>query len=345
VLFARKMRIARWDPADEKTALACHEVHCAVQRADEPVEPPMSQGTFRVHLSEGFEHNPGEVWTARDDAGTVAGFYRLDLPDLENRDRAFLGLVVHPAARRGGTGRELLRHGAERAAANGRTILDGVTVTGGPGEEFAQAIGAKLSLAEVRRIQYLGKIAPGVIAGLRADAERAAAGYSLVSWTGEIPDELLAGAAEVFNAFNDAPRTEGTEDEVWDAARVRERTGTLQRLGLMRGYGIAAVHDATGEMAGFTAVIVDPECPQWGFQQLTAVVRAHRGHRLGLLVKTAMLDLLAVAEPQLEWIATGNAAENAHMIAVNERLGYEVVAPGWNFYEIPVADVLSWAQS
>ena len=31
----------------------------------------------------------------------------------------------------------------------------------------------------------------------------------------------------------------------------------------------------------------------------TAVVRAHRGHRLGLLVKTAMLDLLAAAEPQL----------------------------------------------
>jgi GNAT superfamily N-acetyltransferase len=339
VLFARGMRIARWDPADEKTTLECHEVHCAVSRADDPVEPPMSEGTFRVYLSEGFDHNPGEVWVASDDAGTVTGFYRLDLPDLENRDRAFLGLVVHPAARRGGTGRELLWHGAERAGANGRTVLDGVAVTGGAGEEFALAVGAKLSLAEVRRIQYLGKIAPGVIAGLRADATRAAAGYSLVSWTGEIPEEYLAGTAEVFNAFNDAPHGEGIEDEAWDAARVRERTGTLQRLGLMRGYGIAALHDATGEMAGFTAVIVDPESPQWGFQQLTAVVRAHRGHRLGLLLKTAMLDLLAAAEPQIEWIATGNAAENAHMIAVNDQLGYEVVPPGWNFYEIPVADV------
>ena len=333
------MRIARWDPADEKTTLACHEVHRAASRADDPVEPPMSEGIFRVYLAEGFDHHPGEAWVASDDAGTVAGFYRLDLPDLENRDRAFLGLVVDPAERRGGAGRELLRHGAERAGVNGRTILDGVAVTGGAGEEFARAVGAKLSLAEVRRIQYLGKIAPGTVAGLRTEAERAAAGYSLVSWTGEIPDELLAGTAEVFNAFNDAPQIEGTEDEIWDADRVKERTGTLQRLGLMRGYGIAALHDATGEMAGFTAVVVDPETPQWGFQQLTAVVRAHRGHRLGLLVKTAMLDLLAAAEPQMEWIATGNAAENAHMIAVNEQLGYEVVPPGWNFYEIPVADV------
>ena len=333
------MRIARWDPADEKTTLACYEVHCAANRADDPVEPPMSEGIFRVYLAEGFDHNPGEVWVACDHAGTVAGFYRLDLPDLENRDRAFLGLVVHPAARRFGAGRDLLRHGAERAGANGRTILDGVVVVGGAGEEFAWAVGAKLSLSEVRRVQYLGKIAPGTVAGLRAEAERAAAGYSLVSWTGEIPDELLAGTAEVFNAFNDAPHGEGMDDEFWDADRVRQRTGTLQRLGLMRGYGIAALHGASGEMAGFTAVVVDPECPQWGFQQLTAVVRAHRGHRLGLLVKTAMLELLATAEPQLERIATGNAAENAYMIAVNERLGYEVAPPGWNFYEIPVADV------
>ena len=333
------MRIEQWDPADEKTTLACYEVNRAAHRADDPVEPPMSAGTFRVYLAEGFEHHPGEVWVAADDAGTVTGFYRLGLPDLENTDRAFLAPVVHPAARRAGTGRELLRHAAGRAGASGRTMMDGVVLTGGAGEEFARAIGAKLSLAEVRRVQYLGKIAPGVIAGLRADATRAAAGYSLVSWTGEIPEQYLAGTAEVFNAFNDAPRGEGIEDEVWDADRVRERTGTLLRLGLMRGYGIAALHDATGEMAGFTAVVVDPETPQWGFQQLTAVVKAHRGHRLGLLAKAAMLELLAVAEPQLEWVATGNAAENAHMIAVNEQLGYEVVPPGWNFYEIPVADV------
>jgi GNAT superfamily N-acetyltransferase len=333
------MRIARWNSGDETTTLACYEANCAAHRVDDPVEPPMSEGTFRVYLDEGFDHQPGEVWVAFDDAGTVTGFYRLNLPDLENRDRGFIGLVVDPAARRGGTGRELLRHGAERAGANGRTILDGVVTVGGAGEEFARAIGAKLSLAEVRRVQYLGKIAPGVIAGLRAEATRAAAGYSLVSWTGDIPDEYLAGVAEVFNAFNDAPHGEGIEDEVWDAARIRERTGSLVRLGLLRGYGLAAMHDATGEMAAFSAVLVDPECPQWGFQQLTAVVRTHRGHRLGLLVKTAMLDLLADAEPQLEWIVTGNAAENAHMIAVNEQLGYEVVPPGWNFYEIPVADV------
>jgi hypothetical protein len=127
---------------------------------------------------------------------------------------------------------------------------------------------------------------------------------------------------------------------VWDADRLRDRTGGHVRAGLLRAYGVAALHDATGEMAAFTGMLVDPEAPNWGFQELTAVTRPHRGHRLGLLVKTAMLELLAEAEPQLEFVQTGNAAANDHMIAVNEQLGYEVAGPGWRFYESPVVKLL-----
>ena len=161
-----------------------------------------------------------------------------------------------------------------------------------------------------------------------------------MNWTGDVPEQYLAPLAHVINAFADAPRGENVEPETWDADRLRERTGAHVRAGLLRDHGVAALHDATGEMAAYTGVIVDPEAPSWGFQQLTAVTRPHRGHRLGLLVKTAMLELLAEAEPQLEYIMTGNAAANEHMIAVNEQLGYEVVEPGWRFYELPVADLL-----
>jgi RimJ/RimL family protein N-acetyltransferase len=68
------------------------------------------------------------------------------------------------------------------------------------------------------------------------------------------------------------------------------------------------------------------------------VTRPHRGHRLGLLVKTAMLDWLADAEPRLERIVTGNAAVNQHMIAINEQLGYELLEPPTQSYELPVAN-------
>ena len=246
---------------------------------------------------------------------------------------------MHPAVRRRGIGRVLLRHEGERAAANGRSVFGAGTATGTGGDAFAQAMGARLDLEEVRRIQYLREIPPGTIATLRASAEKAAAGYSLVSWTGAVPGEYCGPIAEVSNAFADAPHGETEEAEFWDANRVRERLGIQVRAGLRRAYTIAAVCDSTGQMAGFTEVNIDPEFPRWGYQQLTAVIRAHRGHRLGLLVKTAMLEWLAEAEPQLEWIATGNAAANEYMIAVNEQLGYRVVEPGWRIYEMPVADM------
>jgi GNAT superfamily N-acetyltransferase len=143
------------------------------------------------------------------------------------------------------------------------------------------------------------------------------------------------------NAYEDAPRGEDVEPEAWTAERIRDRGDSWVRAGLLRGYGVAALHDATGEMAAYTGVVVDPEAPQFGWQQLTAVTRPHRGHRLGLLVKAAMLELLADAEPQLRYMQTGNAAANQHMIAVNEQLGYEAVEPGWQWYEMPVADILS----
>jgi RimJ/RimL family protein N-acetyltransferase len=56
----------------------------------------------------------------------------------------------------------------------------------------------------------------------------------------------------------------------------------------------------------------------------TVVTRKHRGHRLGLLVKIAMMEWLATTEPQLERITTWNAEVNEHMIAINEAMGYTV---------------------
>jgi GNAT superfamily N-acetyltransferase len=333
------MRIEQPDPADEKIARACYDVMLAAHQADEPIEPPMSYETFRLYIREGWEKTPAEVWTAVDDADAIVGYYRMNLPDLENLDEANSGPTVHPAVRRRGIGRELLRHEGSRAQANGRTRFSASVTAGAAGDAFAQAVGARLDLEEVRRIQYLSEIAPGTVASLRASAEKAADGYSLVSWAGHTPDEYAGPLAEVFNAFNDAPHGENTEPEQWDAKRISERTGTAVRAGLLRSHAVAAFCDASGEMAGYSEVIVDPEAPEWGFQQLTAVIRWHRGHRLGLLVKTAMLELLASEEPQIEQIATGNAAANEHMIAVNEQLAYRVVEPGWRFYEMPVADM------
>jgi len=335
------MRIKQVDLADADTIRACFEVFLAAQRADEPDGPFFTERPFRGWLTTGWGGNPREVWLAEGPAeGTVAGWCLLELPDLENLDQTELTLVVHPAQRRRGIGRALLKHAATRAAEHGRSVLTAPTRLGGDGEAFARAVGAEQGLVDVQRVMDIRATGDDELARLRASAEEKASDYSLVSWTGLVPEEFIEQAAGLFAALNDAPHDPETAPAVWDAERVRERVNDLRPLYGLRIYSIAARHDATGELAALTEVAVDPADPGWGHQMLTGVTRAHRGHRLGLLVKVAMAEWLQTAEPELERIDTWNAQSNQYMIAVNEALGYTILGRPGSWWKLDVATVV-----
>jgi GNAT superfamily N-acetyltransferase len=156
-------------------------------------------------------------------------------------------------------------------------------------------------------------------------ATQASRGYSLVSWLGATPDEHIHGAAGIELAMADAPRDPGVEPESWDADRIRK----VEQLGIAAGqqfYAVAALHDDSGEMVALTQIGTHAGVPGWGFQYLTAVLADHRGHRLGLLVKTANLELVLGHEPGLRSIVTGNAGPNDHMITINDTLGFRVLS-------------------
>lgn len=57
----------------------------------------------------------------------------------------------------------------------------------------------------------------------------------------------------------------------------------------------------------------------------TIVLPAHRGNRLGLLAKAANLIQVRHALGAQGSIVTWNAAENQHMLAVNEALGFRQI--------------------
>ena len=86
-----------------------------------------------------------------------------------------------------------------------------------------------------------------------------------------------------------------------------------------------ARHRETGELAGHSVVVVEGERPELGQQHDTSVVASHRGHRLGVLLKTDMNLWLRDVQPQLVSIDTWNAESNDHMIGVNELIGYRVM--------------------
>ena len=335
------MRIEQVGPADAARIQACYEVYAAALRVDAPGDTGRTERRFGDWMADGGSGDPREAWAVSgQDESSVAGWYRLELPDKENLDRAYLDLTVLPAARRHGIGRALLRHAAERTAAHGRSLLGGFAQQGSPGQALARAIGATAGLADIRRVLELGQLPAGKLPGLREEAGRAAVGYSLVSWTGPVPEELIDQVAALYNALRDAPHDADSAPKVWDAQRIRERVNANRgRHGTVL-YTVAAQHDASGEMAALTEVMVDPADPGWGHQMVTAVIRKHRGHRLGLLVKIAMMDLLATAEPQVERIATWNSESNQHMIAINEALGYTILGQPYIIYRVSATSLL-----
>lgn len=322
------MLIERLDPADEAPARALYEVYAAGAPVDEPGSPPMSPRVWRGLMTSGWCAEPRETWLARagpaepgQTAGAVLGGYLLELPDRENPDRAGLRLLVAPERRRAGIGSKLLRHARAHAAELGRGTLCTQVMEGTPGAGFARAVGATAELTEARRTLELAAMPAGHLARLRAAADSAAAGYTLTSWDGRTPDEWREPVARLNEAMADAPHGDGEEPQVWDGDRVRLVDQLSEDRGLHR-YSVVAAESATGELAALTQLAIEDAEPAWGHQEMTAVDRAHRGHRLGLLTKVAMLELMAVREPRLAFVETWNGETNTHMVAINEALGF-----------------------
>ncbi|HYY18881.1 MAG TPA: GNAT family N-acetyltransferase [Streptosporangiaceae bacterium] len=317
------MLIERFDPeADEGLTRAWYALYAAGAPVDEPGGPPMSPGVWMGLKAHGWCAEPRENWLAFDEpGGALLGGYSLELPDRENRGRTLVTLLVDPGRRRAGIGTALLRHTRARAAGLGRRTMTSLVLEGTPGDGFARAQGASIDLIEARRTLDVTAIPAGHLARLRASAEGPAAGYTLTVWDGPTPGQWLEPVARLNEALADAPHGDEEEPQVWDADRVRLVDQLSVDRGLRR-YSVAAVGPGTGDLAALTQLSVEEPTPEWGHQELTAVARPHRGHRLGLLTKLAMLELVAAREPQVAFIETWNGEANAHMVAINEMLGF-----------------------
>jgi GNAT superfamily N-acetyltransferase len=191
-----------------------------------------------------------------------------------------------------------------------------------PSTRFLQRYG--YSLEQVGRLSGLPlPVDARVFSSRLSDAIAAAAGYRTVTWQGRTPDEWVDGMALMRTRMStDAPSAglEQTED-LWTADRVRsvdDLWATSPRLSLTT----VAVHDTTGQLAGYTELDVPAESDRPVEQVDTLVLREHRGHRLGTLLKLTNLRELAGRFPAHTVVETMNAEDNRHMLDVNEAVGF-----------------------
>ncbi|HMO10688.1 MAG TPA: GNAT family N-acetyltransferase, partial [Actinotalea sp.] len=191
------------------------------------------------------------------------------------------------------------------------------------GARFAARHGYSLAQAERYSMLEL-PVGPRLLDRLHTQAAAVAGdAYRLIGWTDRTPDEWVDGIAALLTRMStDAPLGElDIREEPWDAARLRVYEAQ-RAAGGFAVHMVAAQHVETGELAGFTAVECPLDKPEVVEQGDTIVLRAHRGHRLGLLLKAEMLRRLTVERPEARRVHTWNAEENDHMLGINVALGF-----------------------
>ena len=327
------MELREFGPDDQASVEACVAIENACL-VDAPWWHPSTAFRQTMLMRHGGDGEPGRYFLVHaDDVDEPVGRVALHTSEYDNLDLAWVELAVHPAYRRRGYGTEAMRRTFDVARAAGRTKVGWFGWVGEQTSGFAKALGFEPKSVAVNRRQHLRELEPGLAERLYAEAEPHAHDYELLRIVAPTPEDLLPALAEATGAINDAPLDDlEMEDEVFSAERVRAYERAQLDSGF-RVYRIVARHRVSGELAGLSVVAVDAQDPRIGDQHDTSVVRSHRGHRLGQLLKADMMRWLAEVEPQLETVDTFNAESNDHMVAVNERLGYRVMGRELQFQD------------
>lgn len=268
--------------------------------------------------------------------GTVLGVGDMELPLLDNLHLADMSVYVHPDHRRHGIGSALAARMAADARGDGRRLAtswipgeqlaeDGsATAAEVPGDAFASRLGMSLANSDVHRVLAL----PVGAERLRELAEGAAphhTDYRLVGYVGACPEEHAAAYCALKAAMVvEAPMGDlEIEPERWDEERLREEEVEIERMGRTRFSTLALAPD--GSVAGFNELLHSRHDRGNVYNWDTLVVPAHRGHRLGMALKVENLRRFQEAYDDGRCVHTHNAAQNAHMVAVNDAIGFRPV--------------------
>lgn len=266
------------------------------------------------------------AWLARNAVGEAVGTAVLEMIEMEeNRHLAQGGIYVHPDWRRQGIGSRLLAEVARHAQANGRRVFISDTTDQIPaGAEFARKVGAEVGLAtHINQLAIMDVDHALMQAWLKRGIEQSGSAFEMVFWDGAYPEDEIQNIVPMIAAMNQAPSGElDVQDIQWTPDLLRQMEESLWARNRGR-WTLAVREKATGNWAGYTEIMWIPSKEMIGYQGATGVLEIYRNHGLGRWLKAAMLLKVMEERPQVKFIRTGNADENAPMLKINREMGFQ----------------------
>src|SRR5579859_6499084 len=244
------------DPYDDDAMAARIGILTRVRAHDVPDFPPVCPVRAAGRLRHHSRTYDVVSWLGYLD-GQPVGVLTCWLPMVENLGNMQIELVVDPAHRRRGAGRALYDLAVAYARERDRVRITSDAVTalpGGPerdesGNAFAEAMGAKPALYDIRRRLDLSTV------DIHALVPVEVPGYSVVCWRDRAPEEHLDDIARLDGRFVlDAPNGDlVVEPYKTDGARIRsEEEAAIARQ--ERTYHTGVRHDASGALVAWTTL-------------------------------------------------------------------------------------------
>lgn len=289
------------------------------------------------------EYEQRNMWVIVED-GAVVGRAAIDFPLEDGSQVGFwliellretwgrgIGSAAHELLERTAreNGRSILQSWAEHPAAEGPRLA-APTGFGEIPEDHAARFYLRhgYALEQVERNSAFDMTGSfDTVERLLAEAQAASTGYRVVQWFAPTPPEYAKGYAWMKSRMvTDAPAAAlQFDEEIWDAARVAEHdakyTGSGRTIQVT-----AAQHIETGELCAFNELVIGKDRSEASHQEDTLVLKEHRGHKLGTLVKCAGLLSWREIAPDSPRVLTYNAEENRPMLDINEAIGFAPIA-------------------
>jgi GNAT superfamily N-acetyltransferase len=254
---------------------------------------------------------------------------------------AWVWVEVLPTYRRRGVGSALLAELEAEVLRLGRSkIICDIRSEDAEGPQIPSPTGYGSAPAETAQTRYLLKrgytfeqadrvsrvLLPVTSAAAEFEEAQAFAGpdYALHYWVGPTPERWLSDFGSLTSRIaTDVPYGDlAPPEDVWDAERVARDDARRLAEDPFRRVVTAVEHVSSGELVGYSELLVPPEEGRDAIQWFTVVATHHRGHRLGMLLKAANMLHLERVFPERPGIVTGNAEENRPMLDINEKLGF-----------------------
>ena len=289
-------------------------------------------------------HKPEYLFVARVDGAIVArGIYEATTGD--DADTAWIVAEVLPEFRGRGIGTALMDKLERVALDNGKTktivyapVLDvagerlesptGVGSISADADQvrFLQARG--YTFEQVERMSRLTLPVDNLAQLVAAAHEKSGPDYVLHTWVGRTPESWLDDRATLATRMSTDAPTAGLEEpeDVWTVQRIIDQEDRDERMNPRDRVVVAVEHVPSGHLVGYSVLSVPQQLHRAVDQYATLVLKEHRGHALGMLLKVGNLEHLERVRPGHPSILTFNAEENRHMLSVNEAVGFVGIA-------------------